>query len=53
MTELRDSKGKVRALWNPEKNTITIRDTRVDMTFILKANGEYDLYERPVHKIVA
>lgn len=53
MTELRDSKGKLRATWNPEEKTITIRDRGVDMTFILKANGEYDLYERPVHKIVA
>ena len=43
MTELRDSRGKLRAIWNPEEKTITIRDRGVDMTFTLKSNGDYDL----------
>lgn len=44
MTELRDSRGKLRAIWNPEEKTITIRDRGVDMTFTLKSNGDYDAF---------
>ena len=53
MTELRDSRGKLMAIWNPEEKTITIRDRGVDMTFTLKSNGDYDLVEMPVRKEAA
>ena len=53
MTELRDSKGKLRGTWNPEENTVMIRDRGVDMIFTLKPNGDYDLVEMPVHKEAA
>lgn len=53
MTELRDSKNKLRAVWNREENSITIRDRGTDITFLLKSDGSYDLHEELVCKKIA
>lgn len=50
MTELRDSKGKLRGIWNPDKNIVTIRNRGVDISFTLKDDGTYELNEITVQK---
>ena len=53
MTELRDSKNKLKAVWNREENSITIRERGTDITFLLKSDGSYDLHEEVVCKKIA
>lgn len=46
--ELRDKKNKLRGVWNRESNAITIRDRGKDITFFLKPDGSFDVYEETV-----
>ena len=53
MTELRDLKGKLKAIWDPEENRLTIRARGIDVIFTLKSDGNYDVAETQVPKQLA
>lgn len=53
MTELRDLKGKLKAIWDPEENRLTIRARGIDVIFTLKPDGNYDVAETRVPRQIA
>lgn len=48
MMELRDSTGKLYAVWDLEKQSIIIRKNKKDVEFILCDNGTYKIRETSI-----
>ena len=46
--ELRDLTGKLFAVWNFKKQSITIRKNKKDVEFILYDNGTYNIQETSI-----
>jgi len=50
--EKRDSAGKLKGIWEPETNTVTIRDyigkVKYDISFKLNADGTIEVKEKKV-----